>query len=231
MNILIVAHHPVYRDTLQKILSDWFAPSSATYAADGASAIRHLEAQPFTLLLLDLEIPDIDGFSLADLAVKCSPDIRIIAFASRCDDYLVWRADRRRIIGFVDKREAIAWNFHQAIANVEANLVYYSPNFLRMRLERLKNPMSFDKILSEREISVLALIAVPYSDDEIATALRISPETVQKHRFNILKKLGQSTTAQLIRFARTRGIVHPIEHLHYEQKNPVTAKMARVAND
>lgn len=207
MKILIVEDHPIFREILQRILTDWFVQATVVCANDGTTAIRHLQEQSFTHLLLDLQLTDIDGFEVADTAKKSIPDIRIITLTSHCDEYTVYRAEKLRIRGFVDKRTAIPFNFHQAIANVEADGVYYSPSFLRLKQERMKNSMSFDKILSERELSMLELIATPFSDREIATELGLSPNTVEKHRFNILRKLGLNTTTELVRFARLRGIV------------------------
>ena len=207
MNILIVEDHPVFRDIIKGILANWFASATVVCATDEATAIRHLQAKVYTHLLLNLQIQETDGFYIADVAVRLMPDIRIIALTSQCDDYTVYRTERRHIRGFVDKRVATAFNFHQAIANVEAELTYYSPSFLRLKAERIINPVSFDKILSDREIEILALIALPLSDGEIATDLGISQGTAEKHRFNILRKLGLSTTTELMRFARKRGIV------------------------
>jgi DNA-binding NarL/FixJ family response regulator len=125
----------------------------------------------------------------------------------------VYRTEKRRVRGFVDKRISTAFNFHQAIANVEADLAYHSPSFLRLKSARISNPVSFDKILSDREIEVLAMIATPLSDAEIAQALEISKGTAEKHRFNLLRKLDLATTIELIRYARTHGIVAPPQQL------------------
>ena len=78
------------------------------------------------------------------------------------------------------------------------------------------DPSSFDKILSDREIEILALLAVPYSDGEVGAVLGISPGTAEKHRFNMLRKLGLATTTELVRFARKRGIVRSLAPTHNE---------------
>ena len=210
MNVLIVEDHPIFREIMQKILARWFVQATVVCATDGTSAIRHLQSQVFTDLLLDLQLTDLDGFDVADAAMKIQPDIRIIALTSQCDDYTIYQAEKRHVRGFVDKRVSTAFNFHQAIANVEAEMVYYSPSFQRLKAERLMNPLSFDKILSDREIEILALIAAPYNDSEVAVELGISQGTAEKHRFNMLRKLGLATTTELVRFARTRGIVRPL---------------------
>lgn len=113
--------------------------------------------------------------------------------------------------GFVDLRVATNSDLNAAIANVAGNGVYFSPSFLRLKSERMMNPMSFDKILSDREMEVLSLIAAPFSDQEIADELGISQLPAEKHRFNMMRKLGLTSTMELTRFLHvSRGIaLHP----------------------
>lgn len=206
MNVLIVDGHPIFREFFEIFCSSQLRPTAVVSATDGAAAIQHLQSQPFTLLILDLHLPDLDGFTVADAALEIAPDIRIIVVTSRSDDYTIYRAEKRRIRGFLDKRAVTATALNTAIEKIFAGGVYFSPSLLRLRSERIRNSTSFDKILSDRELEVLALIAVPFSYREIATELGISPQTVEKHRFNVLRKLGLTTTTELARFARTCGI-------------------------
>jgi DNA-binding NarL/FixJ family response regulator len=74
-----------------------------------------------------------------------------------------------------------------------------------MKSARHRDAQSFDKVLTDRERAILALVGVPYTDAEIAAELSISEDTVQKHRFNILRKLDLQTTAELVRYARDHG--------------------------
>ena len=207
MNILIVEDRPIFQEILKKIIADWFPSTTVVCAADGAAAMRNLTSQLFTHLLLNLQLDDVDGFEVADAALKSTPGIRIVAITSYCDDYIVYRAEKRRFRGFLDQRMASAFNCHQAIANVEVDLSFFSPSFVQIKNERIRNPLSFDKILSAREIEILELIAVPFNDQQISTTLGLSITTIKKHRFNILRKTGLDTTNDLVRYARLRGIV------------------------
>lgn len=213
MNTLIVEDHVILQGVLKRVCSTLFGPAQVMCVADGASAIRQLQLQPFMLLVLDLPLPDVDGFAVADAAQEIAPDIRIIVVTSHCDQFTVYRAEKRRVRGFVDNRAVRISDLSEAIAKVAADGVYFSPSFLRLRSARVRDSTSFDKILSDRELSVLALIAVPFSDREIGAELGISPETVEKHRFNILRKLELKTTAELVRFARTHGIALDAEQI------------------
>jgi len=210
MKILIVEEHTVLRDTMLNLLSDWFPTATAESTDNGTAAVQLLRSNAFTHLIIDLQITDLDAFDVAAFAVRCTPDIRIIATSSLCYEYTVYRVGKLPIRGFVDKRMSTRFNFHQAIANVEVDWAYYSSSFQRLKAECADDQDSFDKILSEREIEILALLAVPFNDAEIAGKLGIAEGTAEKHRFNILKKLGLNSTTELIRFARSRGIIQPL---------------------
>lgn len=206
MNILLVEDHVVYREVLENLCATLPGQASVTSVMDGAAAIRHCQARAFSLLLIDLQLSDMDGFAVIEAAARTAPNIPIIAFTSQCDDYAVYRAEKAHVKGFVDKRVATTADLRVALTNVTANGFYFSPSFVQKKSERRMNPMSFDKILSDREMAVTELIAVPLSDREIAVELGISHQTVEKHRFNVLRKLGLKTLAELVRFARLHGI-------------------------
>lgn len=235
MHVLIVEDHPVFREILSRIIAELFPGAKTHCAADGATALGLLQAWSFTHLLLDLQLPDIDGFRVAHAALSTAPAIRIIALTSHCDAYTVFRAEKLHVRGFVDKQVSTTRDFHQALAGAEAELAYFSPSFLLQKSRRLMNPVSFDKILSPRELEMLALIAVPFSDAEIAVELGLSPATVEKHRFNILRKVGLQTTTELMRYARNHGITHfhTPARLHESRirlEGPLAAGTARPAD-
>ncbi|HEX2860952.1 MAG TPA: response regulator transcription factor [Lacunisphaera sp.] len=207
MNILIAEDHIVFRETLERACADVLRDSTVTSVSDGTAAIRFCQSQSFALFLLDLQLPDLDSFTVADIATAHMPNVAIIALCSHCTEYTVYRAEKRRVRGFIDARTATISVLHEAITRVAAHGIYYSPTFLELKAARKRNSMSFDKILSDRELEVLSLIAAPFTDREIAATLGISAQTAEKHRFNLLRKLGLPTTTELTRFARDRGII------------------------
>jgi DNA-binding NarL/FixJ family response regulator len=207
MNILIAEDHLFFREVLETSCSDVLGDATVTSVPDGDSAIRLCQARTFALLLLDLQLPHVDSFAVADAAVARTPHVAIIALSSECTDFTVYRAEKRRVKGFVDTPSATVPILREAISRVAANGVYFSPGFLELKSARKRDSMSFDKILSDRELEVLSLIAAPFNDREIAAALGISPQTAEKHRFNLLRKLSLPTTTELTRFARARGII------------------------
>jgi DNA-binding NarL/FixJ family response regulator len=208
MNILIADDHVGFRAILESACSEVLGDVTITSVAEGATAVRLCQRQTFALILVALQLPDMDGFTVAEIAISHLPHAAIVALSSGCTDFTAYRAEKRRVRGFIDKRGATIPVLREAVAKVAANGVYFSPVFLQLNLARKRDSMSFDKILSDREMEVLSLIAMPLNDREIAAALGISPQTAEKHRFNLLRKLSLANTTELSRFARDRGIVH-----------------------
>jgi DNA-binding NarL/FixJ family response regulator len=92
-----------------------------------------------------------------------------------------------------------------AITTVAQGRAWFSDEFLRVKSVRHQDSNSFDKLLTERERDVLAMVGRPLTDAEISKRLEIAEETVEKHRFNILRKLGLESTTELVRYARDHG--------------------------
>ena len=93
-----------------------------------------------------------------------------------------------------------------AIRAIEDGSTYFPSLFTEARRAHSRDPFAFDKILTDREQTILSLVGEPLSDAEIAAQLKLSPETVEKHRFNIMRKLGLRSRAESARFARRCGL-------------------------
>lgn len=195
----------MFREVLRKVCTQELRHVVAGEAADGRSAVEMVLRIKPDLVLLDLHLPNLDGFGVVEAIRRVAPRIRILVLSSHCDEYSVFRAEKARVQGFVDKNTSAVAALKTAIAAVGEGGVYFSETFKRLKAKRHGNPKSFDKLLTERERAVLALVGEPLTDPEIARVLKISEETVEKHRFNLRHKLGLPTTPELIRYARDHG--------------------------
>jgi len=205
VRIVIVEDHLMFREVLCKVCAQELGHVIVGEAADGRTAVELVAHTKPDLVLLDLHLPNLDGFGVVEAIRRMAPRIRILVLSSHCDDYSVFRAEKAHVQGFVDKNTSAVAALKSAIAAVSDGGVYFSPTFKRMKAKRHGNPHSFDKLLTERECAVLALVGEPLTDPQIARVLKISEETVEKHRFNLRHKLDLSTTAELIRYARDHG--------------------------
>jgi len=205
MRIVIVEEHQMLREVIRKVCVTDFGYDVVGEAGDGAEALRVILAEQPDLLLLDLHLPDTDGFTIIETVRKILPDIRIIAITSARGDYTLYRVERAGIHGFVEKYANSLESLHEAIETVAAGKRYLSPSYKEAKARRIADPSSFDKVLTERERVVLALIGQSFSDEEIAEKLSITENTAATFRGRIMKKLNLHGTPKLIRFAIDHG--------------------------
>lgn len=195
----------MFREVLRKVCADDLQHEVAGEAGDGRRAVELVVRTMPDLVLLDLHLPGLDGFGVVEAIRRSAPEIRILVLSSHCDEYTVLCAERAHVQGFVDKNTNSVAKLKEAIAAVAQGRVWFSEAFLAVKAARHRDPHSFDKLLTRRERAVLALVGELLNDDEVARRLEISKETVEKHRFNLLRKLDLRTKTDLERYAREHG--------------------------
>ncbi len=195
----------MFREVLRKVCIEELHHEVVGEADDGRRAVEVVAAAHPDLVLLDLHLPNLDGFGVVSEIRKAAPKVRVLVLSSHCDEFTVFRAERAHVQGFVDKNTNTVATLKEAITAVTDGRVWFSEAFQRAKSARHRDPRSFDKLLTDRERDVIALVGAPLSDANIAIRLKISVETVEKHRFNILRKLELSSTAELVRYAREHG--------------------------
>lgn len=195
----------MFREVLRKLCAVELRHEVVGEADDGERAVALVTETRPDLVLLDLHLPNLDGFGVVEQIRRILPNIRVLVLSSHCDEYTVFRAERARVQGFVDKNTNTVETLKEAIAAVADGRTSFSAAFQRVKATRRADPLSFEKVLSDRERTILALIGEPFTDEEIGRRLSISTATVEKHRFNLLRKLELRTTAELARYAREHG--------------------------
>ena len=205
MKIAIVEDHRLFREILRRLCEVDLQHKVVGESEDGRKAVDMvIETKP-DLVLLDLHLPNLDGFGVVEEIRKRVPDVAILVLSSHCDDYTVFRAENANIQGFVDKNTNTVEMLKQAIKDVAAGKPSFSEAFRALRAKRHVDPNAFDKVLGKREQTVLALVGQSLRDSEIATKLGISEQTVATHRLNIIRKLNLENTTELVRYAREHG--------------------------
>jgi DNA-binding NarL/FixJ family response regulator len=205
VRIVIVEDHLMFREVLRKVCREELRHEVVGEADHGLRALELIARVAPDLVLLDLHLPGLDGFGVAQELRRRAPQVKILVLSSHCDEYTVYEAERLRVQGFVDKNTNSVATLKDAIGALAEGRVWFSEAFQRTKAARRRDPLAFDKILTERERSILILLGVPLSDAEIAQRLGIMADTVEKHRFNILRKLDLKTTTELVRYAREHG--------------------------
>jgi DNA-binding NarL/FixJ family response regulator len=205
MRIAIAEDLFMFRETIAKACQRDFGHTVVAEADTGAQAISVVFREDPEVLILDLSLPDMDGFAVIDRIRSSTRFPKILVMSAYSDDYTVFRVEKSNVHGFVDKRQNAIAVLGHALEAIAAGGTYFSPSYESARRARHADPQSFDKILSESEQRILCLIGEGLTDDEIGHKVGISPRTVQTHRHNLLRKLKISGTPKLIAFAMRHG--------------------------
>lgn len=219
MRLLIVEDQVMFREAICRVCERDLGHTvvgACSTGMDGISLTRDLKPD---IMLLDLGLPDIDGLSVVTKLHRLNLHPRILVLSSYCDDYTLYRVEQSCIVGYIDKYVSSPAILGEAIEAVAAGRCYYSAVFQSVRERRRENPLAFTKVLTERELEILALIGLALSDEEIADRMEIAPRTVKTHREHLLHKLKIPNTPKLMRFAVDNGFtaIPVLPSLHVEE--------------
>lgn len=208
MRIAIIEDQLVLREALHDLCERKFGHCVVAESGLGAEAVALVRAQRPELLLLDLSLPQVNGFAIATEILSARLPVRILVLSAHCDAYTVFRLERIGVQGYLDKNSNTAAVLGEAIETVGAGRCFYSPAFRRLRNERLGDPKAFSKLLTDWECALLCHIGRGWTDAEIGAHFNLSARTVQGHRSIIMRKLAIPSTPKLIAFAYEQGFNH-----------------------
>jgi len=205
MKIVLIEDQAMFRDLLKKICREHFRLTVVGEAEDAAGGLELCAKHRPDMVLLDLNLPDRDGFSVADELLAMDPAIRILALSSECDDYTLYRVLNSGMHGYVDKNRQSVDVLKEAIDEVIKGRVFFTEVVQQVRQRLRSEPKAFPKLLTDREQQLLGLLGGGLTNEEVARELHLSRYTVQLHRRNIMSKLGLHRTPDLIRYAVNKG--------------------------
>lgn len=192
-------------DLLVKACREAIRGSVVDGARDAKSGLALCRASLPDVILLDLVLPDRDGLDLLDDLLAASPRSKIIAISGYTDEFTLHRAMHSKLHGFVDKNEQTVEALAIAIQAVMKGQRHLSPAVHEVHQALRDDPESFDKILSEREQSLLVLFGRGLTNEQVAAQVSLSELTVRNHRCRLMAKLNIRTSPELIRYALEKG--------------------------
>jgi NarL family two-component system response regulator LiaR len=207
IRVLIADDHPVVREGLRGLLS--FKPDFEVVgeAEDGIEAVaRALHLRP-DVIVMDLEMPRLNGLGAAQQLLAKDPGARILLLTSFANDQKIFACLDSGVLGCLLKDSAPQELF-RAIRDVYAGEIALHPTVARSLLRRRQalQPEAAGEGLTERETDVLRLIGLGLGNQEIADKLVVSLPTVRTHVNHILAKLILETRAQAMLYALRNGI-------------------------
>jgi DNA-binding NarL/FixJ family response regulator len=211
--ILVADDHPIVRSGLRKIIDAQPDMEVAAEAEDGAEAVKKALAEDdIHLAILDVSMPKTTGIQAAAELHKRKPELRLLMLSMYDSEQFLFESLKAGASGYVLKSDADQ-DIVEAVRRTMRGHSFLYPSaistLVKDYVDRGRPEEEQFDILTPRELQVLKLIAEAYTSKEIAQELVISVKTVERHRQNILDKLGMNDRVELTRYAIRRGLIQP----------------------
>ncbi len=207
--ILLADDHDIVIDGYTSILSAVEGIEIVGKASNGIEVLEQLANTTVDLVILDLNMPKLDGAATARKIIELYPKVKILILTMFSDAVRIKELIEIGVNGYIlknsDKETLLV-----AINQIINGQVYYDAEVSKTILNKFKSSIEIEQdkvVLSERELEIIALIAKGNSTNEIAEKLFISPHTVKTHRKNINFKLGIHSPTELLHFAQKHHLI------------------------
>jgi len=213
IHVLLADDHAVVRSGLRMVLEAESDIEVVAEAGDGAEALESGLSSGVDLAILDVSMPRMTGLQAAGELHRRRPDLRILMLSMHENEQYFFEALKAGASGYVLKTAANRDLVEACRASMRGEPFLYPPAvaaLIRDYLEGARRGEDPPKDpLTVRELEVVKLIAEGHTSDEIAEQLVLSRKTVERHRENVLGKLGMRNRVELTRYAIRRGLVEP----------------------
>lgn len=214
IRVFLVDDHTVLRTGLRTLLADQPALTVVGEAGNGLELLAQLPDAPADVVLLDINMPQLDGAATAQQLQEQYPEIKILVLSMLDAEEHIFRMLDAGAMGYVLKSAGLDEIVH-GIRTVAAGRHFLCSEVGYSALYKLRNSADLStttehpaaSTLSKRETEVLQLIAEGLTNGEIADKLFTSKRTIETHRQNIITKTQMKNTASLIRFAVSERLV------------------------
>jgi DNA-binding NarL/FixJ family response regulator len=202
IRIIITDDHQLFRNGLKILLNAYPEFEVVGEASNGEEFLKILKNTKADIVLMDIDMPEMDGIEATRKGLKISPEINVIALSMYGEEEYYYKMVDAGSKGFLLKDSDIS-EVKEAIITVKKGGNYFSQELLYHVIQKIKHREHESKSanLSKRETEILFKICEGFSNQEIADSLFISKRTVDKHRANLLGKTNSKNTASLILFA------------------------------
>ena len=210
--ILIADDHAIVRSGLRKVIDAKPDLEVVAEAEDGAEAVDKALKEDVDLAILDVSMPRMTGIQATAELHKRRPELKTLILSMHDSEQFLFEALKAGASGYVLKSGADTDIVDACRAAMRGDSYLYPSavaTLVRDYVERGGQGEEEFDVLTPRELEVLKLIAEAHTSKDIAQALFISIKTVERHRQNILDKLGMRDRVELTRYAIRRGLIQP----------------------
>lgn len=210
LRVVLVDDHELVRHGLRFVLERIQGAHVVGEASDGRSALQRVDVLRPDVVILDLTMPDMDGFELLREIRRCAPTVRCIVVSIRADEAAVREAISLGAVAYLVK-DGASDEIELALNAIWRGGLYLSGNVSRFAAGTPASSSPRDargiSQLTARQREILTLVASGLTTQAIAHKLAISVKTVETHRTQLMDRLGLHDVASLVRFAMREGLI------------------------
>jgi len=205
LRILLADDHPVFRKGMKTVISGLGVPHEILEAGDGRTALEIASTQTIDLFLLDIKMPEIDGYELSKLLLKKDPKVKIIVITMYNDTPLIANLFRIGVRGFLIKNTETD-EMIKAIQQVLAGDLFYNDTLKDIvhgeRRQKAVLPFEF----TPREIDLVELLSKGKTSKDIAETWGLTLKTIETYRSRIIEKAKVKNVAELLNYFHKNGL-------------------------
>jgi DNA-binding NarL/FixJ family response regulator len=211
--ILVADDHPIVLRGLKTVLNAQPDCEVVAEATDGEEAVAKALSEEVHLAILDISMPRKTGLQAAREITHRKPDVRVLMLSMHDNEQYLFEAIKAGAAGYVLK-SAVDRDLVEACRAAMRGEPFLYPGGVRALMrEYVERSRAGDvvsgELLTPREEEIVKLVAEAHTNEEIGEMLHISKKTVERHRANVLEKLGMRDRVELTRYAIRRGLVQP----------------------
>lgn len=209
--IALVDDHPVFRLGLAGLLKEFEDIEISFEAANGIEALDKLKTCQPDIILMDIEMPLMNGLQTTEMVKKLYPQIKVLMLTMHDNEEFVQHLVKLGCNGYLLKEYRIEV-ITDAIRKVAENKLFFKEHFSKGLLKKITRsnmaqPVAKNDVLTEREKEIVQMICDEYNNKEISEKLYISIRTVERHRENIQQKMGVKNTVGMVIYAIKNRLV------------------------
>lgn len=208
IRVMVVDDHQIFRKAIARLLKTFVRISDVTEAENGRDCLDKLQRQPVDVVLMDLEMPGMNGIDCSEQLLQKYPATKVIILtmhdSSHYMNYLLELGVNSFLLKNTDPEE-----LEKAIYAVHEKDFYHNELIaavLRQKIKSKRPRLEHEGVLTDREMEVLKMICREMSLKDIAAKLSLSEKTVQTHKLNIQTKVGAKSTVGLVKSAYEMGL-------------------------
>ncbi|MRS90028.1 fimbria biosynthesis transcriptional regulator FimZ [Enterobacteriaceae bacterium RIT714] len=206
-SVIIMDEHPIVRMSIEVLLQKNKNVEVKLKSGDSHEVLDYIRNYSIDLVILDIELPGTDGFSILKRIKNLNESIKVLFLSSKSESFYAGRAMRAGANGFVSKRKDLS-DIYNAVEMLLAGYSFFPYETLSFINHQGSHRGSMDDMpLSNREVTVLRFLANGLSNKEIAQQLLLSNKTISAHKSNIYSKLGVQSIVELIDYAKAHELL------------------------